>query len=37
MRFREEYLEAAILDLIEIQAFYDTQQLGLGTRFQKVK
>jgi toxin ParE1/3/4 len=34
MRFREEYLEAAILDLIEIQAFYDTQQLGLGTRFQ---
>ena len=34
MPYREEYLESAILDLIEIQAWYDTQQLGLGSEFQ---
>ena len=27
MPYREEYLESAILDLIEIQAWYDSQQL----------
>ena len=32
-RYREEYLEAAILDLIEIQGHYDSAQLGLGNDF----
>ena len=34
MPYREEYLESAILDLIETQAWYDTQQIGLGSEFQ---
>ena len=34
MLYREEYLESAILDLIEIQAWYDSQQFGLGSEFQ---
>jgi toxin ParE1/3/4 len=32
-RYREEYLEAAILDLIEIQSHYDSAELGLGIDF----
>lgn len=32
-RYRDEYLEAAIEDLIEIQGFYDAQVIGLGTEF----
>ncbi len=32
-RYREEYLEAAILDLIEIQGHYDAAELGLGIEF----
>ncbi len=31
--YREEYLEAAILDLIEIQGHYDGAELGLGIDF----
>jgi plasmid stabilization system protein ParE len=31
--YREEYLEAAILDLIEIQAHYDAAELSLGIDF----
>ena len=34
MPYREEYLESAILDLIETQAWYDTQELGLGSEFE---
>ncbi len=34
MLYHEQYLESAILDLIEIQAWYDTQEFGLGSEFQ---
>lgn len=34
MPYREEYLESAILDLIEIQAWYEAQRIGLGSEFQ---
>jgi toxin ParE1/3/4 len=33
MTYHEQYLEAAIEDLVEIQWHYDAQRAGLGTDF----